>query len=311
MTKSLSRVFAAISLCFLIPAFVLAVEPKPPFRIVGYLPEYRFSRFDAAYATGLTDLILFAAQPTPDGDIDLGKLKDAPWAMLKDFKTRYHVRLILCMGGWGQSDHFAEAVLSDKARAKLVKNAVDLLLSHRLDGLDLDWEHPKNEAESAGYARLLIELKKAFTPHGLTLSVTIAPWQQIPSEGYAAADWVQLMSYDYGQKHSTLEQAKKDIQTFLDRGVPPEKIVLGMPFYGRDVKDRDKSITYQEVQRRHHPPEQVDEVAGYFFNGPVTIRKKTRAALDAHLGGVMVWEIGQDTLSETSLLKAIRAEIEK
>jgi len=295
---------------FLSGAWGLAADPPAGFRIVGYLPEYRFSRFDAGHAATLTDLILFAIEPTREGEIDLGKLKNAPWPMLKEFKTRHRIRLWICMGGWGRSDNFAEAVRSESRREHLIQSCVRLLLEHRLDGLDLDWEHPRNDEEAAGYARLIVGLHSAFQPHGLQLSVTIAPWQRLPAEALQAADWVQLMSYDYGQRHSSFEQAQKDVQTWLDLGIPADRLVLGMPFYGRDIEHREKSITWQEVVRRFHPPDQIDEAGGYFFNGPGTIRRKTRHALDAGLGGVMVWEIGQDTQDESSLLKCIQAEVQ-
>jgi hypothetical protein len=54
-----------------------------------------------------------------------------------------------------------------------------------------------------------------------------------------------------------------------------------------------------------------DEVAGYFFNGPDTIRRKVRMARAAGLGGVMIWEVGQDfhPADERSLLRAIADEV--
>ncbi|HWL10306.1 MAG TPA: glycoside hydrolase family 18 protein, partial [Planctomicrobium sp.] len=216
-------------------------ELQASFRVVGYLPDYRARKFDPDQAAFLTDLILFAAEPTPDGGIDLGNLKNAPWESFETARSRHGVRLFLCLGGWGRSDHFSRAVLSPAARTRLVISIVNLLRQKRLDGLDLDWEHPKGAAEQAAYAILLEELKNAFRPHGLKLSLTIAPWKEIPSRGYAAADWIQLMCYDYGQRHSTFEQAKKDVQTWIDKGIPPEKLVLGLPFYGRNIEDRKKA----------------------------------------------------------------------
>ena len=54
-----------------------------------------------------------------------------------------------------------------------------------------------------------------------------------------------------------------------------------------------------------------DEVAGYYFNGPDTIRKKVQAAKMMGVGGVMIWEVGQDFHpdDERSLLKAVANEV--
>ncbi len=305
--------FMMFLIAMLVPAtsrqIVQAEEhQRPPFRVVGYLPEYRLKKFEPDQAANLTDLVLFAAEPTADGGIDLGKLNDFSWDRVEEARTQHGVRIYLCLGGWGRSDHFSQAVLSPAARTRLVESTLTLLKQRKLDGLDLDWEHPRGDEEESAYAVLLEELGRAFKPHGLKLSLTIAPWKKLPSNGYAAVDHIQLMSYDYGQRHSTYEQAHKDVNSWMERGIPAEKIVLGLPFYGRDINDRTKTITYTQVQRRFQTEADIDEVQGYFFNGPKTIRQKTRMALDKNLGGVMVWEVGQDTQDETSLLQAIQRE---
>lgn len=298
------------------PIFALACLAMPAaaqegFRIAGYLPDYRVAGFDLANARSLTDLILFSAQVTPEGKLDLGGLKDAPWDELRRFKTRERVRLILCVGGWERSAGFAAVATSDEKRAAFVREAVATCLERRLDGLDLDWEHPKDAAEQGGYARLLADLRAAFAPHGLVLSVTMAAWQQIPPEGFAAADWVQVMSYDNKGKHSTPEQAAADVKSLLDRKVSPGKIVLGVPFYGRQISGPEKTLTYAEILAKHRPAPGADEAGGVYYNGPETISRKTRDALRAKLGGVMIWEIGQDAPGDRSLLRTIRTTVDR
>ena len=95
-----------------------ADDPAPPiaFRIVGYLPDYRARAFDAQAASALTDLIVFSAEPTATGGLDLSRLKNVPWAKLRAFKTRQAVRFILCVGGWERSLHFAAITSSAEKR---------------------------------------------------------------------------------------------------------------------------------------------------------------------------------------------------
>jgi GH18 family chitinase len=289
----------------------IAADPPPAFRIAGYLPEYRFAKFDPAHAAPLTDLILFAAEPTADGQLDMTRFKDAPWRALKEFKTRQRIRLNLCVGGWGRSSQFPAVAADLVLRRRFAQSALDILLAQRLDGLDLDWEHPEGDAQQQAYADLLGELHAAFLPHGLQLSLTMAPWQRLPPSAYEAADWVQLMSYDYGGRHATLDQATRDVDEFLRRGVPAEKIILGLPFYGRHMQQREQSLAFAEIARRHVLPAEADEADGVFFNGPETIRRKTRLALSRNLGGVMIWEIGQDARDDRSLLRTIADEVRR
>jgi NADPH-dependent 2,4-dienoyl-CoA reductase/sulfur reductase-like enzyme len=65
--------------------------------------------------------------------LSLDRLKKVPWAKLRRFKTRERVRLILGVGGWGRSAHFAAVAASDEARAKFVQAATRLCLDERLD----------------------------------------------------------------------------------------------------------------------------------------------------------------------------------
>ncbi|WP_437223497.1 glycoside hydrolase family 18 protein [Planctomicrobium sp. SH661] len=287
-----------------------AAEPASSFRIVGYLPDYRFNRVDLEHAGMLTDLILFAAEPSESGEVLMGNVANAPWGKLHSLREKHKTRLILCLGGWGKSDNFTRAVTQVKSRNRLVKSLVDVLQRHKLDGLDIDWEHPQTAEEWEGYCSLLAQLQTAFKPHGYTLSMTVAPWRTLPEKAWNAVDTVQLMSYDYGQRHSTPHQAEQDIQSFLNQKIPAGKIVLGVPFYGRNVNDR-KAMTYSRIVDRFGPAADVDEVEEIYFNGPSTIRRKTNAALDSGIGGVMIWEVGQDRTGENSLLQCISETVKQ
>ena len=55
----------------------------------------------------------------------------------------------------------------------------------------------------------------------------------------------------------------------------------------------------------YSPEPDVDEVNNIYFNGIDTIKQKTTYVVENGYGGIMIWEVGQDTTDETSLLKAI------
>lgn len=282
------------------------------FQTVAYLPDYRALTLAPAAPplNNLTDLIFFSLEPTPSGGLDGARLTSAVTARLQAIKTqsikrRRPLRLWVALGGWERSAGFAP-VATDPAKRPLFVRALTLFcLRHGFDGADFDWEHPANAAEEAGYAALLAETHRAFAPHALRLSVTMAPWQKISPVAIAAVDAVNLMAYDHPARHSTFAQAQADVAGFLGQGVPPQKLCLGLPFYGRSIAHPDTALAYADIARRYHPAPGVDEVNGMYFNGPATIQQKTRYALARHLGGVMVWELGQDAPGDGSLLKAI------
>merc|ERR1711971_1185990 len=89
----------------------------------------------------------------------------------------------------------------------------------------------------------------------------------------------------------------------VDQGIavlPPMKLTMGVPFYGRHTRTGDWT-TYEDLVQQHDPlAASVDSVptkdkaATIGFNGVTTIEKKTRYALQKSIGGVMIWEVGQD-----------------
>ena len=99
--------------------------------------------------------------------------------------------------------------------------------------------------------------------------------------------------------HSSLELAEKALAGAARAGLPLPKVTLGLPFYGRDVKGGDWT-TFEDIVQQLHPLDPTSDRVTLpdgrttAFNGRGTIAEKTRRALSAGLGGVMVWEAGQD-----------------
>lgn len=278
------------------------------FRVIGYLPDYRLVDYDLEAAKTLTDLIVFSAEPASDGSLNTERLKNCPWTSLLTFKTKHRIRLLLTIGGWERSSQFASVSTSPDLRTKFVAAVVDFCLARRIDGVDIDWEHPEGTQQEQGYASLLSDLRKAFEPHGLLLSVTMAAWQKLTPEAIGAVNFVQVMAYDHDQRHSTFDSAKKDVGQLLDMKIPTEKIILGLPFYGRNLTTRD-ALTYREIHEKFGPKSDQDEIQGVYFNGPETIQRKTKYAVRSRLAGVMIWELGQDAAGDASLLKVISQSI--
>ena len=194
-----------------------------------------------------------------------------------------------------------------RTRKQFIENLVRFCRQNQFDGIDFDWEHPENPVEEKAYADLIVETHQAFQPRGLLVTVALAAWQRVEPRALAAADRIHLMAYDHdGPRHSTPQRARADVEQLTKRGASREKICLGLPLYGRGMADRSQSMTYAEILARYKPDPAADEAGGIYFNGPETIRRKTRYARDAGLAGVMIWELGQDAPGDDSLLRAIR-----
>ena len=312
MNTNFSRVW--FSFAFSIVAVSAAAQDqtaagKSGLRIVGYLPDYRIEQIDASVGRYLTDVVFFSVLPEPRGQFVSSTLQSPKTnAVLKRLRDEFHVRIHLCVGGWDRSQGFADIAATPASRKLFADGLTAYCLQHQFAGADLDWEHPQNETESKNYGLLLAEVSQAFKPRGLELTAAMASWQTLTPAGIQAVDAIHLMSYDAEGRHSTLEQAQSDVRKFLGAGVPSGKLRLGLPFYGRGVTERNLTKTYAEIVSQGISKE-TDEVNGLYFNGTKTILAKTRFAKDQKLGGVMVWEIGQDAVGDKSLLKVIHSEV--
>ena len=114
-------------------------------------------------------------------------------------------------------------------------------------------------------------------------------------DAFAAADTVNIMAYHHKGPHATFEAAQADVKAIIDQGVPGEKIVLGLPFYGRHVSKDEVTLPYRQIVARYKPAPYVDEGRVDLFR---TARKRSAArpnsAPEHRLGGIMIWELGQD-----------------
>ena len=287
-------------------------EPSPKFLVAGYLPEWELGHADRATVALLDQLIFFSIKPRPDGQLDTGRAPAESLRKLDKLRAGDSPRLLLSVGGWGRSRGFAPMAGSDSARATFVKALAKYCRENHFAGADFDWEFPKGKAEQATCDRLLVDTKAAFASQGLALSVAVIASQQFSRDAIAAVDRFHLMSYDHGgAEHSSLQQARDDVRSLVAHGVPPEKILLGVPFYGRTR--RGQSLGWAQIVARFHPAANADSADIYSFNGPDTMAKKVRLAREEKLGGLMIWEIGQDVAPDQpdSLLGALRRAIKQ
>jgi GH18 family chitinase len=285
------------------------------FAVVGYLPEWRYggANFELLFET-LTHLAFFSAEPSASGALlGLDRLPDAETlAAAKAAAARAGTKLLLCLGGNGRSAGFAAATSTPAARQRLVDAVVAQIAALGLDGVDYNWEYPgfafgrgygdeaTVEAEWAALAALVRETKAA----GVRV-VTLAYYPDGRQERLLAAhrldtsaDLLHAMSYDQpGAQHSPLSLAHDVVRHAKAAGLRASAVTLGLPMYGRNANNGEWT-TWEDLVQRHALAPSADSVTTpegvVGFNGPDTLREKVRLARRAGLGGVMVWESGQD-----------------
>lgn len=279
---------------------------SPKSILAGYLPAWRLPGYDLNRLAGFTDVLYFSIQPNADGTLNLKDIKTEDLDALRKAKDKHGFRLHICVGGWERSAGFMSTAANPENRARFSAAISKFCDQWNLDGVDLDWEHPKNGEEAKAYGAMIIELRRILAPKKRVVTAAIAAWQSMDGSAIQGLDRVHLMSYDNQGPHSTLAKAKSDVEVLLKMGIQAEKIVLGVPFYGRNLKNHGDARSFAEILETHAPKREDDEAGGYFFNGAKTLEEKVALAKEQGLGGMMVWEVSHDAVGERSLAAVIR-----
>jgi chitinase len=298
----------SLACCILLSTLAASAAP---FRVVGYVPTWSINTVQPESLAKLTDVIIFSAEVDPSGVFPETPITADALAWYQQAKATHGLRLHLCFGGWGRSDGFAAMATDPTKRAAFIAAVVDYCAKNGITGIDYDWEFPEDTAQKTAYDDLLVETKVAAAAKALEVSVALGFTQHLSERAYTAVDHVHLMTYDMGKRHATFDAMEGVVKRLLRKGLPAAKICLGVPFYGRKMDDLEASLGYASIVEQHRPEPKADEAGGYYYNGPDTLRAKTRYALEQQLAGIMIWEITTDTKGETSLLHAIADEAAK
>ncbi|MDX2246264.1 MAG: glycosyl hydrolase family 18 protein [Bacteroidia bacterium] len=299
------------------------ISPAQDFKVVGYLPYYRFSLANQIDYTKLTHLNLAFLNPDIQGNLDIGGENiDPVVAQAKSVNPEIKILISLAGGGVTPAWQAAYDLLMQPAnRSGFIHSLVNYTLTHNLDGIDVDLEW---NSVNALYSPFVIELADSLHAQGKIITSAWPASYRYPDISAAALavfDFVNLMAYDLtgpwaptnpGQ-HSPYTFAQLGISYWFTQGLPYEKMTLGVPFYGYDFTNTANvtSFTYAAMVAEDTTYAWLDQVGQQYYNGIPTIRAKTELAL-SQVSGIMIWELGQDALGnieQYSLLKAIDEKV--
>lgn len=307
------------SISFAIDAEKNASREKP-FKVIGYYSGNLFNEpVEKLQTDKLTHVIYAFLIPREDGTLaDIEKPEQ-----LRELTERAHqdgAEVFIALGGWSYkgaplAPTFEKVAASKEKRTLLIDNVCSFVKEYNLDGVEVDWEYP-NANTIKDYEQLILELKTALDAEGKQLTAALnGAWSITDGSGVSklitdacltSFDFINIMAYDLhneNQNHSPLWFAETSIDFWLNRGVPAEKIVLGMPLYARP-----SWIQYRHLVEQNPEFAYTDYVATQplesYYNGINTLREKTLIAL-RKAGGIMLFDVNEDTEDETSIVSMI------
>lgn len=272
----------------------------PPFRIIAYATDSIIENL-IPYDK-LTHINYSFLTPKDDGTFN--SIVNG-WKLKKIVENghKHNVRVLISVGGWGWDAQFETVAASPELRSAFVKNLKVFVDEYQLDGADIDWEYPDAGQSSQNFLALITELRTAMPAKLLTTAVVSYGENStgISPEAIALLDFVNVMTYD-GPDHGTMKQFEQGLAFWTARGLPKEKIVMGVPFYG------DPNLPYFKIVAEDPTAAQTDTFnyfgKTYQYNGIPTIQAKTKLAMD-QASGIMFWTLDFDAQGELSLVNAI------
>lgn len=225
-----------------------------------------------------------------------------------------NVKAILSVGGWSYSDGrrcstvFEKATNTDEKCKSLADSIVAATVKYKFDGVDIDWEYPTTSS-SAQFAAFIKYLRQGCNQNGLELTAAVAATSGTgySSEVIELFDFLNIMAYDgnEGAGHSPYSMVENCYNYWHNtKGVPSNKIVMGVPFYERPNWASYADIVKADVANAQKDSTVINGTIVY-YNGIPTMKKKAEYAAK-NCGGIMIWEISQDSTDESlSLLSAI------
>ncbi|MFF7437293.1 glycosyl hydrolase family 18 protein [Streptomyces sp. NPDC008122] len=273
---------------------------------------------------------------------------------LRKLKKAYpNIKILWSFGGWTWSGGFGQAVQNPAAFAQ---SCYDLIEDPRwadvFDGIDLDWEYPNacglscDTSGAASFKNMMQAMRAKFGANYLITAAVTADAStggKIDAADYAGAaqymNWFNVMTYDFfgawaaqgpTAPHSPLTSyagipqqgfnSAEAIAKFKAKGVPANKLLLGIGFYGRGwtgvTQDApggtatgpaqgtyEQGIEDYKVLKNSCPANGT--VAGtayahcgtnwWSYDTPATVNSKMSWAKNQGLGGAFFWEFSGDT----------------
>lgn len=328
--------------------------------VLAYFTEYNESLPEVTLLTHINYAHgRFADPANGTGGIVITESKKAPIAQVVALKSQNpKLKVCLMIGGWGgHADGFSMMARDPAKRTEFCQSVKSLLDQHQMDGVDIDWEYPTQSADgetgcdpsdTQNFNLVLKELRETL---GTGKIISFASSSSAKYVDWKTAmnylDYVNVMTYDMGAApnghNSPLHKSAKfnqrswdeSVEAHLKGGVPKDRMVMGIPFYGKAEKNPsasekifDYSVKYYEipdilnkgtykgkklarnVTRMWEPTSMVpylQDDAGknvLSYDDPESVDAKgSYVKANGHLGA-MFWEYRYDT-ADHALLKAL------
>ncbi|KHN95471.1 chitinase 18-4 [Metarhizium album ARSEF 1941] len=175
-------------------------------------------------------------------------------------RDKFHqgTKVMVAIGGWGDSEGFEEASKGAESRRRWCENVKKMIDQTGADGVDIDWEYPggnrddykiipneKRKWEIEAFVQLLTDLRVAIGNEKL-LSIAVpglerdmmAFTEETIPRIVNQVDFINVMTYDLLNRrdvlvkhHTGVSASLKSVESYMARGAPAHLLNLGLAYY--------------------------------------------------------------------------------
>jgi chitinase len=330
--------------------------------LIGYYPYWvpSYKANNIPYEK-LTHIFHAFVLPTSDGSLFV-----PPSFIEEDLIFNAHinqVKVILSIGGANidANINFKKIAASKELRKKFASEIKKFLIENEYDGVDLDWEFPESEQDKKNEVLLVKEIYDELNLYKskkfiITKAAPAGDWfgrwvDYLELNRYI--DFYNVMTYDFygewsprcGHNAALYDGVNPDavneiiscessVKYLIKRGVPIEKLVLGLPFYGHWFKNSNyiyelcknkcvvQYMNYNEIYfllkdknwiKEWDANSYVPYLKGegiITYDNEKSLREKVKWSYKNNLAGVFIWDISADFIeNENKLLNEVYEEL--
>ncbi|KAJ2988998.1 hypothetical protein NUW58_g3690 [Xylaria curta] len=264
---------------------------------------------------------------------------------LKDKKKS--LQTWISVGGWSFNDDtnkpntrtaFSDMASSASGRQKFIDSLQNFMQTYGFDGVDLDWEYPAaddrggKKSDFGNFPELIAEMKSSFGgSYGISLTLPSSFWylqhfDVVTMQEYVDWDSSNRFTGPYIRPHTNLTEITDGLSLLWRAGVKPEKVVLGLGWYGRsftladpgchvpngvcqftagaapgECTESSGTLSNAEIKRILDTSTGVEDDQWVSYDDGITMQQKIKTANDLCLGGTMIWALDQDNSDGDSM----------
>jgi GH18 family chitinase len=253
-----------------IPATPLPKSPWPNHKVIGY---YTFSStiipLNSIPWSLLTHIVIAFASLDSSNKVTIPTKFESMASQVFSNAIANGVKPVLSIGGYSGSTHFSKMVSSNSSRAVFIASLQIIVEKYNLGGVDIDWEYPGRQASTkipfdtindVPNLLLLFQEVRATLGEAVSLSAAVAssiPWTSDMSPFADVVDWFSCMEYNFASRGQAKtgatapllgsRSASAGIGKWMSTGLKAEKLVFGLPGYGRSWTLADVPLPVPQI----------------------------------------------------------------